>query len=126
MNKILLVLAVLVCAANSFGQHVVKVKVTDAETKEPLPNVSIVSRAFENASPTKSNGETAILLPAGKFLLTCRVRTKRSGDYGSIYRFTITSRAGTYGGGRGRSHHSIHPKHPYNTGYTHQGRIYSR
>lgn len=69
MNKILLVLAVLVCAANSFGQHVVKVKVTDAETKEPLPNVSIVSRAFENASPTKSNGETAILLPAGKFLV---------------------------------------------------------
>ncbi len=66
MNKICLLLAVLLCAANSHGQYLVKVKVTDAATKEPLPAVSIVSRGFENASPTNDAGVSYFKLPEGK------------------------------------------------------------
>lgn len=67
MKKIFLVLAVVFCVANSFGQYQdIKVKVTDAETKEPLPGVSVVSKAFENGSPTKTTGETRLRLPIGK------------------------------------------------------------
>jgi outer membrane receptor for ferrienterochelin and colicins len=71
MKNIILVLALLFCAANSFGQYQdIKVKVTDAETKEPLSGVSVVSRSFENASPTKTTGETWLRLPDGKTTLT--------------------------------------------------------
>lgn len=67
MKYIFLVLAVFFYAANSFSQYQdIKIKVTDAETKEPLAGVSVVSKGFENASPTKTTGETWLRLLVGK------------------------------------------------------------
>lgn len=70
MNKIYLALVALMCAANSFGQYVVKVKVTDADTREPLHNASIIVKGRENLSVTKMDGTTQFLLPEGTVAVT--------------------------------------------------------
>lgn len=71
MKNIFLVLAMLCCVVNGFSQYqTIKIKVTDTETKEAIAGVSIVSRAFENASSTTATGETWLKLPEGKTILT--------------------------------------------------------
>lgn len=70
MNKICLILVALVCAANGFAQHIVKIKVTDADTKEPLYNASVVVKGMENFSVTKMDGTTYLKLPAGEIPVT--------------------------------------------------------
>jgi outer membrane receptor for ferrienterochelin and colicins len=70
MRTIFMCAVVILFTTSLFAQNILKVKVTDAETKEPLSGVSIVSRSFENASPTKTTGETWLRLPEGKTTLT--------------------------------------------------------
>ncbi|MBN8672655.1 MAG: TonB-dependent receptor [Chitinophagales bacterium] len=69
MNKIILLIAALVCTTISFGQHTIKVKIIDAETKEPLPNTSISSKGTDPGSASDSSGETRIRIPEGKRVL---------------------------------------------------------
>ncbi|MEP6677613.1 MAG: TonB-dependent receptor plug domain-containing protein, partial [Ferruginibacter sp.] len=66
MKKISLILAAILCAATIFGQNKLKIKVIDAETKEPLPNVSMQSKGTERVSVTDSFGSVIIILPASK------------------------------------------------------------
>jgi iron complex outermembrane receptor protein len=69
MNKIILLIAALVCTVISFGQNIIKVKVVDAETKEPLPNTSIILKGADPGHITNNAGEAKMLMPEGKRLL---------------------------------------------------------
>ncbi|MBL7707963.1 MAG: TonB-dependent receptor [Chitinophagaceae bacterium] len=69
MNKFFLLIAALVCTAISFGQTTIKVKIIDAETKEPLPNTSIISKGADPGQVSDNAGEAKILLPAGTRIL---------------------------------------------------------
>lgn len=69
MNKIILLIAALVCTTISFGQNIIKVKVIDAETKEPLPNISIISKGADPGYASDNLGEAKILLAPGKRIL---------------------------------------------------------
>ena len=69
MNKICLLIVVLLCTTMSFGQNTIKVKVINAETKEPLPNTSIISKGIDPGRTSDNSGEARILLPEGKRIL---------------------------------------------------------
>ena len=70
MNKICLVIVALICAANSFAQNSLKIKVLNGETKEPLTGASAYIQSMENGSTTDSNGIRIFKnLPVGKFRL---------------------------------------------------------
>lgn len=70
MNKICLLVIAFLCTMPSFGQNVLKVKVINTETKEPLYNASIVAKGRENLSVTKMDGTTHINLPEGRISVT--------------------------------------------------------
>ena len=70
MNKICLVFVALICAANSMAQNSLKIKVMNAETKEPLSGASAFIQSIENGTTTDSSGSTIFKnLPVGKFKL---------------------------------------------------------
>ncbi|MES1216493.1 MAG: TonB-dependent receptor [Bacteroidota bacterium] len=70
MNKIFLLTIALLCTVTLLGQHSLKVKVTHADTKEPLQGATVYIQSIENTVTTDSTG-TALLnkLPTGKFRL---------------------------------------------------------
>ena len=69
MIKICLMIAALLCTATLFGQNILKVKVINTETKEPLANASIVSKGIENLPVTNKEGEAKFILPAREVIL---------------------------------------------------------
>jgi outer membrane receptor for ferrienterochelin and colicins len=69
MHKIYVMVAVFFCTATGFGQHVLKVKIVNIETKEPLPNTSIISKGADPGFVTNDAGEAKILMPEGKRIL---------------------------------------------------------
>ena len=62
-------IAALLCTATLFGQNILKVKVINTETKEPLANASIVSKGIENLPVTNKEGEAKFILPAREVIL---------------------------------------------------------
>lgn len=56
MNKICLLLLALVCASAVSGQYSVKIKVINADTKEPIPGVTVSIAGMDNATVTDSTG----------------------------------------------------------------------
>ena len=62
-------IAALLCTATLFGQNILKVKVINTETKEPLANASIVSKGIENLPVTNNDGEAKFILPAREVIL---------------------------------------------------------
>lgn len=69
MIRLSLIILALLCAGAIAGQNVLRVKVVNAETKEPLPNVSIISKGIENLPVTNNDGEARFVLPAGTVIL---------------------------------------------------------
>lgn len=70
MNKICLVVVAFLCAANSYSQNSLKIKILNGETKEPLAGASAYIQSMENGTTTDSSGITIFKnLPIGKFKL---------------------------------------------------------
>lgn len=69
MNKLCLTLAALLCTAIIFGQNSLKIKVINADTKEPLSNASAYIQSMENGTATDSSGIATLKAVAGKFKL---------------------------------------------------------
>ncbi|HUR66971.1 MAG TPA: TonB-dependent receptor [Chitinophagaceae bacterium] len=66
MNKICLLILALTCASTIFSQNVVRIKVINAETKEPIQNAAILCRGAENLPATDTAGIAWIYrLPKG-------------------------------------------------------------
>lgn len=57
-------------ATSVFGQQSLKIKVTDAVTKEPLPGASINSKGMELMTSTRNNGTAVVILPLGSIKIS--------------------------------------------------------
>lgn len=66
MIKLSLILLALLCACTISGQNILRIKVINAETKEPIPNTSIYSKGIEPGYTSNNSGEAKIRLPEGK------------------------------------------------------------
>ncbi len=69
MNKLCLTLAGLLCTAIIFGQNSLKIKVINADTKEPLSSASAYIQSMENGRATDSSGIAILKAATGKFKL---------------------------------------------------------
>ncbi len=69
MRTLLICVTVLLFSVALSGQNILKIKVINAETREPLPNVSILSKGMENLPVTNNEGEARLILPARQVTL---------------------------------------------------------
>ncbi len=63
MSKLLLCIAAMLMAVISMGQNRITVKVIHADTREPLPNASVLSKGIELLAVTNDSGKVVINLP---------------------------------------------------------------
>ncbi|MEI9945624.1 MAG: TonB-dependent receptor [Chitinophagaceae bacterium] len=71
MKRISFIMIALLCAIITYGQNSVKIKVTNAETKEPLWGAIVLIKGIENATASDSTGIITFKnLPAGKLTVT--------------------------------------------------------
>ena len=68
MKKITALIPVLLFVVNSFSQSVFSCVVLDARSREPLPNVSILTGGGEPSTVTHNDGKARLIAPAGKNL----------------------------------------------------------
>ncbi|MEI2740365.1 MAG: TonB-dependent receptor [Chitinophagaceae bacterium] len=69
MTKLSIIILALLCASDISGQNILRIKVINAETKEPLPNVSILSKGLENLPVTNNDGDARLVLPGRTVVL---------------------------------------------------------
>jgi len=69
MRTLLICVTVLLFSVASFGQNILRIKVINAETNEPLPNTSITSKGTDPGTVSDNSGEAIIRLPGGKRIL---------------------------------------------------------
>ncbi|HEV7782524.1 MAG TPA: TonB-dependent receptor [Chitinophagaceae bacterium] len=62
MNRIYLLLLALVCAGTVSAQYTAKIKVINADTKEPIPGVTVWVAGMNNAKATDSAGVVTLLV----------------------------------------------------------------
>lgn len=69
MPKIYLLLVAICCATSCFAQHIMKLKVIDAATNQPINNVSVMGKGFRQGTVTDSAGIARLIFPAGNNVL---------------------------------------------------------
>src|SRR5687767_12567277 len=62
LSKLFLSITALLCFSATFGQNTLKIKVIQADTKEPIWGVSAYIQSMENGTVTDSSGIAYLLL----------------------------------------------------------------